>query len=162
MATLLPFVHAVFRAGDLINGILGEQRDIGIVIHDGSTPERETLLYESRGVAGRQAMFSAASSIVLHDHIWTLSLVSPPAFEATMEKDKPRLVLLGGIVISLLLIAIPWSLWTTRARALRLAHAMTREVRQRKAELEAMNNASPPGRFPHRRRRQLHLRQPHV
>ncbi len=141
------FVYAIFRAGDLINSILGEQRDIGIVIHDGSTPERETLLYESRGVAGRQAMFSAASSMVLKDHIWTLSLVSLPAFEATMEKDKPRLVLLGGIVVSLLLIAILWSLWTTRARALRLAHAMTREVRQRQAELEAMNNASPLGVF---------------
>ncbi len=141
------FVYAVFRAGDLIKGVLGEERDIGIAIHDGSTLDRGALLYESRGITGRQPLFSTTSSVVLHDHIWTLRLVSLPEFEATVDKDKPRLVLLGGLAIGLLLVAVLWSLWTTRARALRLARTMTREVRQRQAELEAMNNASPLGIF---------------
>lgn len=141
------FVYAVFRADDLINGILGKQRDIGISIYDGATLDRKALLYESRGIAGHQPMFSTTTSIVFHGHIWTLRLVSLPAFEATMERDEPRLVLLGGTVISLLLMTVLWSLWTTRMRAQRLARAMTREVRQRQAELEAMNNASPLGIF---------------
>lgn len=141
------FAYAAFRAGDLINGILDKGSDIGIAIYDGATQNKESLLYESRGADGHTPMFSSVSGIVLHDHIWTLRQFSLPTFEATVEQDKPRLVLLGGMVISLLLITVLWSLWTTRARALRLAQSMTRAIRQRQAELEAMNNASPLGIF---------------
>ncbi len=141
------FVYAVFRAGDLINGILGEGGSVGIAIYDGTTQDRNALLYESRSIGRHQPQFAATSSVVLHDHQWTLRVVSLPSFEATAEKEKPRLVLFGGMAISLLLLGILWSLWTTRSRARLLARAMTLELRQRQAELEAMNNASPLGIF---------------
>lgn len=151
-AALLGYVYGAFRMDDFIRGILGEAQEIALTIHDGVYGGEATLLYDSsRGRAGSgqraDSLFTMSDSIIFRGHIWTLHMNSLPLFEATIDKDKPRLVLFGGIAIDLLFFAVIWSLWRTRARALRLAQSMTAKVRERQAEAQAMNDASPLGVF---------------
>ena len=143
------FVFGVFRAGNLISRIIDDERDVGLVLYDGVASTENNMLYRSMtDEVRREAPRYARSEIILfRDHRWTLRLYSTPKFEATIERDKPRLVLFGGIVIHLLLLAVLWSIWVTRSRAVRLALAMTREVRHREAEWQAMSDASPLGIF---------------
>jgi len=151
-AALLGYVYGAFRMDDFIRSILDEAQEIALVIHDGVYAGEATLLHDSsRGGAGSgpraESLFTMSNSIIFRDHIWTVHMNSLPRFEATIDNDKPRLVLFGGIAIDLLFFAVIWSLWRTRARALRLARAMTAEVRARQAEAQAMNDASPLGAF---------------
>ncbi|MFN7087508.1 MAG: CHASE domain-containing protein [Burkholderiales bacterium] len=153
-SALTGYVYGAFRMDDLIRGILADEHEQGIAlaIYDGAGTGAAALLYDSlrdRGGERRRAepLFRAAVSIVFRDHPWTLRMASLPAFEDTVEKDKPRLVLYGGIALDLLFFAVIWSLWQTRQRALRLARSMSAEARARQAELEAMNDASPLGIF---------------
>ncbi len=142
-AALLGHVYGAFRMDDFIRSILDEAQEIALTIHDGVYAGEAALLYDSsRGGAGSgpraESLFTMSNSIIFRDHIWTVHMNSLPPFEATIDNDKPRLVLFGGIAIDLLFFAVIWSLWRTRARALRLAQSMTAEVRAQQAEAEAM------------------------
>ena len=149
---LVGYVYGIFRMNNLIRGILGPERQIALTIYDGGGSGKAALLYD--GAPGAPAdgelappLFTTTATILFHGHPWTLRMVSLPQFEATIDRDKPSLVLFGGITIDLLFFAVIWSLWTTRVRALRLARDMTAEVRARQAEAQAMNDASPLGVF---------------
>ncbi len=143
------FVFGVFRAGNLISRIIDDERDVGLALYDGVASAENALLYRSmHDEARREAPRYERSEIMrVRDHRWLLRLHSTADFEATIERDKPRLVLLGGLVIHLLFLAVLWSIWAMRSRAVRLAVTMTREVRRREAEWQAMNDASPLGIF---------------
>jgi PAS domain S-box-containing protein len=151
-SALLGYVYGIFRMNDLIRGILGGEQQIALTIHDGAGSEKAALLYDGarNTPADRQRaepVFTTTAGILLHGHLWTLRMDSLPQFEATIDREKPRLVLFGGIAIDLLFFAVIWSLWTTRARALGIARDMTVEVRARQAETQTMNDASPLGIF---------------
>lgn len=142
------FVFAAVRTGKLINRIAGQEKNIDLAVYDGAAATDAMLLYRTgAGDAARAPLFTWTATIPLHGHAWTLRMHSTPQFEASVSHETSRLVLLGGGAIHLLLLAVLWSLWTTRSRAVRLARAMTSEVRHREAEWEAMSEASPLGIF---------------
>lgn len=143
------FVFGVFRAGNLISRIIGDERDVGITLYDGVASAENAILYRSMHDEARleAPRYERSEIMLVRDHRWLLRLHSTADFEAAIERDKPRLVLLGGIAIHLLFLAVLWSIWATRGRAVRIAVKMTREVRHREAEWQAMNDASPLGIF---------------
>lgn len=142
------FVFAAVRTGNLINRITGQEKNIGLALYDGAAVSDAALLHRTMPEdAGRKPLFSMTATIPLHGHAWTLRMHSTPQFEASVSHETSRLVLLGGGAIHLLLLAVLWSLWSTRSRAMRLASAMTIEVRHREAEWQAMSEASPMGIF---------------
>jgi PAS domain S-box-containing protein len=142
-------VFAAFRAGDLISRILGENQRLDVAVYDGTRATEDALLYRTMQseISARSPKFSYAVHILINGSPWSLKIHSSPAFEAGIDSGKSRLVLLGGGAMHLLLLAVLWSLWNTRRRALAIAGQMTREVRHREAEWQAMSDASPLGIF---------------
>lgn len=143
------FVFAAVRTGRLINRIAGDEKNIGLVLYDGEGVAESRLLHRTKAedVARDPPLFTWTATIPLHGHAWTLHMYSTPEFEASVNYETSRLVMLGGGAMHLLLLAVLWSLWSTRSRAMRLAEVMTEEVRHREAEWQAMSEASPLGIF---------------
>lgn len=140
------FVFGQFRAGDLMQRIIGEERGVALTVHDGKAAAPESLLY-SNIAGGHVPRYRWDAELPILGQVWSLRMVSTPQFEETIDRDTARLVLLGGSAMHLLLLAMLWSLWNTRSRAVGIAHKMTREVRRREVEWQAMSDASPLGIF---------------
>lgn len=134
---LTGYVFIPFRANDLMHGILGDLADIHVQVYDGEGTDPQSLLFDSgtTGPPGREPRFVAGDGIAIHGHGWTFRLSSQPAFEASIDYSEPTTVLTSGAVISLLLLAIIWSLGTLRFRAVTLAHRMTNELRESREQL---------------------------
>jgi PAS domain S-box-containing protein len=141
---LLGYVYSPFRMRDLMDGILGQEGqvfDVDLEIYDGHAVSAGTLMYDHDGeMLGRNAdnpgLFRQVSRIGMQGHEWTLVISSTPAFEARIDRAKPTIVALAGIVISLLFFAVVWSLATHRSRALALAGQMTDAFRRSEERFE--------------------------
>ncbi|MCW5605186.1 MAG: CHASE domain-containing protein [Burkholderiales bacterium] len=140
-AGLIGYVIAAFRMDDLMRGLMREDPGIRLQIHDDGTPSQPgTVLYDSLRTAAGSAgshlpRFSAARVVQINDRQWLLQVESLPAFEATVSRAMPRIVLVSGIVISLMLTVIIWSLSSLRQRATALARRMTGELRESREQL---------------------------
>lgn len=141
---LIGYVYSPFRMKDLMRGILGHEGqdfEIDLEIYDGDDVSDGTLMYDSDGVIhGRNAdqhrLFSNVGKIDIQGHEWTLAITSTPAFESRIDRAKPRIVALAGIVISFLFFAVAWSMATHRSRALKLAGKMTDAFRRSEERFE--------------------------
>ncbi|MDP2849417.1 MAG: PAS domain S-box protein [Humidesulfovibrio sp.] len=134
-AAIRGFVYSPFRMKDFMQTQLGASPpDLSLEIHDGTEKSDKTLLYRTEGLhgasPGHTPLFVFSISKEYYGHTWTLSFSSLPALEATIDRTAPRLVLVGGACISLLLFFIALTLLNTRSRALALADAMTADLRE--------------------------------
>ena len=136
-AKLAGYVYSPFRADDLMRAILGDLRDVRVRIYDRAGDDEESLLYDSHKtpVASGAPEYTAVDSVSVRGHTWLLRVTSLPAFESSIDRSEPWTVLASGIAISLLLLAIIWSLATLRAHSLTLAHRMTNELRESREQL---------------------------
>ncbi len=130
-AAISGYVYALFRLGDLMRGVLGEVTDVRLRVFDGPPGHTSALLFDS---APRSAPsipppeFRTTTSLPLPGREWTLEMQSLPAMEAALDRRTPRIVAVEGGIISMLALAIIWSLATLRARAAELAQGMTRDL----------------------------------
>lgn len=124
-AALIGYVYSPFRMNDLLRGILGHAAlpDIDLRIYDGPEADSTALMYASAATPPDDPAFSSTLVIDLNGRQWTLRFDSLPAFEAGIERQKPWLILLAGLLVSLLLTVAAWSLANNRRRALALAEA---------------------------------------
>ncbi len=142
-SAFLGVVYSPFRMRDLMAGILGRDApDLDLEIFDGGEMSSASLMYDADSIMRSDGVmpsgFSNRTSLQINGHVWTLHLSSLPEFDATIDRQKPLLVLLGGVVTSLLLFAIVWSFASTRARALSLAHSMTATIRDHEAHISSI------------------------
>jgi len=141
---LIGYVYSPFRMNDLMRGILGQEgrdAEIDLEIYDGDEVSDGTLMFDNDGVIhGRNSdnlrLFSNVGKIDMQGHGWTLVITSTPAFEAQIDRAKPTIVALAGIVISFLFFAVVLSLATHRSRALKLAGQMTDALRRSEERFE--------------------------
>jgi PAS domain S-box-containing protein len=68
---------------------------------------------------------------------WTMLISSAPSLEATLDRARPRAILLTGAGLGFLLSLIVWLLASERGRALQLAGLMTHELRESRDHIEA-------------------------
>ncbi len=135
-AALHGYVYSPFRMNNLMRGIMGMSiPGLGLEIYDGDAPSDDSLMFrseaqEAQRAANHHPLFESRRSFFVFERPWTLVIQSLPDFEAGVDRTVPRMVLLGGISISLLLAVIAHSLLATRAKALSLAEAMTVELRE--------------------------------
>ncbi len=141
------FVFAHFRIGDLMRRILGDERGVSVVLYDGRAADAGSVMFSNASGEHAAPRFTRDAELPALGQTWRLGMASTARFEDTVDRYTPRLVLLGGGAMHLLLLAMLWSLWNTRSRALKMAGQMTREVRRREAEWQAMSDASPLGIF---------------
>ncbi|MDO8788043.1 MAG: CHASE domain-containing protein [Sulfuritalea sp.] len=119
-------------------------RLVSLSIHDGTEPRPESLFYsgatKDSPVAAR---FIHSETAIVGGRPWTLTYASRPELEAHSDATRPAQVLALGLFASMLMFGIAWSLATTRARALRLAHDMTGSLRESEARFRVLVEQAP-------------------
>jgi len=128
-------IHINELLGSLLGGQLGGQFDLAIHDHGPSAtdqpeaPSKENLLFDSLGPSGVKSenaedRLSRVAMLDVAGRKWRLSFSSSSRAQG-IERALPTVVLLGGIVTSLLLFWLVWTLSVSRARALALAEHAT-------------------------------------
>jgi PAS domain S-box-containing protein len=144
-AALQGYVYAPFRMNDLMRGVLGDDVPLeDLKIYSGAHVDAGELLYDSgqtRASASllMAARFEQATVINIGGHAWTVLLRGTPAFNASVHNQQSLVVLISGMIISLLVSGINWSIATSRDRAIALAGRMTNNLRLTKESMEQAN-----------------------
>jgi HD-GYP domain-containing protein (c-di-GMP phosphodiesterase class II) len=132
---LVGWVYEPFRMNDLMNkGVLGRYLDtvrdeLDIEIYDGDSPDEKSIMFDStKAGLGYQSKFTSIRSTQYFGRNWTIAVRSLPAFEAQLKVAQSRTILIGGSVISLLLMLVVWLLATTNTRAIKLAGKMSKKL----------------------------------
>jgi PAS domain S-box-containing protein len=140
-AALVGWIYAPFRMNDLMRGLGGEHSgDLDISIYDGDRAAPDALLFRSPGSqprAAREPMFTRVIPTTAPGRRWTMVISSAPSLEATLDRARPRAILLTGAGLGFLLSLIVWLLASERGRALQLAGLMTHELRESRDHIEA-------------------------
>ncbi len=140
-AALVGWVFALLQTHDLMRGLPGTaSREIHFEIFDGMQATPETMLFNhAMDLHGPGLVtYVEQTTIEVGGRTWMLRFGKLPAFDAALNRQLPRLTLLGGLVISLLLFGVTWSLTTTQKRALALANRMTERLREAEARYRTL------------------------
>ncbi|WP_434111943.1 bifunctional diguanylate cyclase/phosphodiesterase [Paraburkholderia caffeinilytica] len=140
-AHLIGWVYASFRMHDVIASLYGEQPPgLTIAIYDGIDPSPAALLHKTPVAAGPHppAIISANEYLVVAGHDWTLSMSAQDDFKSRFGRNAELLIASAGIGLSLLLALLTWLMMTGRGRAMRLASAMTQELRENEEKFRAI------------------------
>ncbi len=132
---LLGWAYVPFRFSDLMSGLaVKREPELDFEIYDGNSLTPSAAAYDGDGVpVGGNKDFKrmrSVRSVTLGGHQWTLVATSLPAFDARVDRDKPQIVLAVGAILSCMLALLTWLIMTGRARALALANAMNRELKE--------------------------------
>lgn len=126
---LIGFVYSPFRAFDLMESTFKVPGQIvELELFDGE-PAPENLLYASEG-AGRTARHEIDMPLDLGGHTWVARFRSSARLEANYKGTQPRLILLGGLALDLLLFS-----------ALYMNARHRRKMRESAAQLEQILNS---------------------
>jgi PAS domain S-box-containing protein len=163
---LVGFVHAALDIEALAGHSSGEnERTLDYSIVDATDDAPRSVVYASSAdsppVASDEALDDEESkSIARTAHLpvggrtWLVRMRTRPAFHAAADRFTPLVALIGGTLVSLFLWLLVWLLGRARVEALKLTDERTHDLRQieaslraKKAELEALHDASPLGMF---------------
>ncbi len=101
----------------------GEDAGVALSLVDTFAPQGPQQLMSSEGWP-QGGMPEAIQKLEAGGRGWQLRYAVKPGFYRTEGRNQPLQLLIGGLVISLSLAAVVWSLAGTRVRALALAHGM--------------------------------------
>ncbi|HKI62058.1 MAG TPA: CHASE domain-containing protein [Mariprofundaceae bacterium] len=138
-ANIIGWVYAPFRMNDLMAGILGHQEtEVALRIFDGKNMAKKSLMYSSDNNLSEQSLgiYQRIERIEVAGHVWTIQIISLPAFDRMLNRGGAYVRLISGSLISLLLSLLIWQLMSGRARAFRLARGMTEELRNSESVLK--------------------------
>jgi diguanylate cyclase (GGDEF)-like protein len=140
-AAIMGWVYAPFRVDDAMAGIGGDQAGaLGIELFDGDSLDAAHRMYDSRKGALPDDASRTVQKLRLAGHQWTLQISAAPPPRSLLG-DKPRLVAVIGIVLSVLLTALAWALAEGRRRAraaLQRSRAMAEELKEGQQSLLVM------------------------
>ncbi|SDR47518.1 PAS domain S-box-containing protein/diguanylate cyclase (GGDEF) domain-containing protein [Paraburkholderia fungorum] len=140
-AHLIGWVYASFRMRDVIASLYGEQPPgLSIAVYDGVTPSPAALFHRTPDAPGlhRPSDISASEYLVVGGHNWTLSMSAQDDFYARFGRNAMLPIAVTGTGLSLLLALLTWLMMTSRGRTLRLASAMTKELRENEEKFRAI------------------------
>lgn len=139
---LKGFVYSPYRMGDLMQGILqGMDAGVEFALYDAAEVSPQNLLYQSAAFDAYRDSHTQLRQIEAYGRVWTLHLVSQPAFAAEFHSAVDWLVPAFTLIITILLAIILVQLKRRRAQAISLAQVMSanlmRSERFLKSVLEA-------------------------
>jgi signal transduction histidine kinase/DNA-binding response OmpR family regulator/integral membrane sensor domain MASE1 len=140
MAALQGFAYAPIRPDELMRDLLNRaDRAVRMEIFDGGQPDPAALLYASTTAPADLQQYPNpyrhVMPLVLLQHQWTLRFTSQPEFENAIDRQKPQIVLLAGVIISLLFFGVVRALAARQSYATALAHKMTGALRESESSL---------------------------
>ncbi len=151
---LRGFVYSPFRAGDLMQGILGlGSPELNFEIYDGHEKNSQTLLYDSATLGNNEHSHPHAAAhrlqqshtFTIANHTWTINYSSTPALELATTTSQPLMVAIGGVAIDLLLFYIIISLSGLRHRANQLANERMDQLRERELHFKTITDTAHDG-----------------
>ncbi|NJD55003.1 MAG: hypothetical protein FIA94_01205 [Nitrospirae bacterium] len=134
---IIGWTYSPFRMNDLMQGIHGERAsDLDIEIFDGKEATAGSLMYDSAqnhtaGPSLRSSLLSS-TAIEIAGRPWTIHIRALQGLHSRVDSRRPELIAVAGLVISLLLTWLTWSLVTGREHAV----AAVRERERLIAELQ--------------------------
>lgn len=142
---LLGFVVAPFRIATLAEQIYASSSvDIALRIVDLSNTSDDPLFHATHPELDfGKAAYQQSLPVSIGDRTWNIRYASLPAFEAANDRSQPTRLAAGGLLVSLLLFVIVWSIISTRARAIRMAQRMTRSLRDNETKLRELFAQAP-------------------
>jgi signal transduction histidine kinase/ActR/RegA family two-component response regulator len=147
-AAIIGWVYSPFRMDDLMKSILGgwdlyDKTSIRLKIYD-DVILPENLLFDSqknRIESGNQTNNKTQIlPILFNKKRWTLLFLEPTE-KAFIISAKTLIILIGGLIISLLLFALSYSLLVTKQRARIIAERLNLDLSIKNQEYEQMNKS---------------------
>ncbi len=132
-----------FRMDDFMLAVLGrDMSGVALQIYDGSSMQVDAQMY-SNGVGVENGSIARQElQIVLPNHHWTLRVAASKGFVAQVSLQNERLILMGGLVISLLLFGLVRSLMLTNLKAIRLSKTMAASLKTAEAKFSSLVDTS--------------------
>lgn len=118
------YIYSPFKMRDLMGSTLGsELSNINIQIYDGTDTIPTNLMYSSDSLYNHdsEALFVGANQLRLYGKVWTLRFSALPEFIESFKTEKPTIVLLSGIIISLLFSSVIALFISTRKTSKKLS-----------------------------------------
>lgn len=141
---LLGWVYSPFRIKDFIQGVGGERSgDLYLAIYDGETLDQDSLMYQETAVVDANHDLVSVQKFTIGGHSWSIKVQTSADFYARINRDKPKIILAGGVLASLLLTLLTWQLIHRRRQALQLAQKMTQELQESEARFRLMADSAP-------------------
>ena len=146
---LKGFVFSPIKVKEFIYGTLGSlPTEIAFEIFDGETSRADKLMFSSLASeklslpGGYQPDLSSTQKIEEYGRTWTITFKTLPSFTHEFHRVTSRAALGAGILVSLLLATITYTLQTTRDRALVLARGMTKELGESEETMRLILNTA--------------------
>ena len=146
-AAVQGYIHAAFRTHDLLRSILGAQRGgVGLELADSAMPARRLFVRAPEGAAaGLGAGQTVTRNIAVAGRTWQARYFAPWDFGIAYAAEQQAAVLTAGLLITLLGAMVVWGQTHTQVKSVRLAHAMTAELRAGQARFERMVDGTSDG-----------------
>ena len=126
---LRGWVYAPFRVNELLDTAIGADRQRMLLRVVDVTDEHPVVMHQDPGIGEEQA-FSLSLDKRLLGRTWRFDYFSGPQEMAAPQLAGVNRVLILGLVVSLLLFGLTWTMASTEARARRLAITMTESSRR--------------------------------
>jgi signal transduction histidine kinase/DNA-binding response OmpR family regulator len=147
---LLGWLTATFVAENFMRGLMSQApSELKFSLYDSHELKPEHLLYSTAGRTAdgeprplsesARGPFESYTSISLPGRQWTLHAVAPPQFASVADRVAPWLVALGGVLATLLLLAIAQAgaRWRQQAAVLAKAQNAIESANQAKSDFLA-------------------------
>jgi len=148
---IIGWVYSPYRMDDLMTSILEgwklhENKNFYLHIFDGQECTPKSMLFESHAPeeqkASEEIRFSIQIPVDFNGHRWTL-VFTQRADNIFIYYISAWTVLFGGILISILLFSVIWSLINTEFRAKQIAEKLTSELIESEKRFQTIFEASP-------------------
>lgn len=146
-AAIIGWVYIPFRMDDLMKSILGgsyliDKTNIRLQVYDDETITQKTLLFDSQKNDiknnNETKIRTQILPVLFNKKRWTL-VFSQTSENPFYYSPKILIILIGGIIISLLLFALFYSLHLTKKRAKIIAQKLSLDLLVKNHEYEQMN-----------------------
>lgn len=141
------WVYAAVNTQALLQEALGfPDTGLHVELYDGTAVAPEAILFDHTLLhthTSGDSTFWETQAINLNGRIWTLSFSTLPTFDMGIDESQPTLVLITGIIFSVFIFGLTWTVFTARERALILAEAMTSTLRENEERYRTLVENAP-------------------
>ena len=148
-AGLTGFMYGAFRMTDLLRSVLQVQAPaqlaaFNIRIYDGTAADPSAQLFAStpREQASASSPFRVRYPLEVAGEAWTIDITASHPISASIDRNKPLIVLIAGLIIACLVAGITASLALSRERLESAQRGLAAEIRERQLAQESAELAN--------------------